>query len=243
MQMIPAALCLGLLLTSLQTSAQEHVVNGDFETLTTCPLEPGDLYLAQGWHTQAGTPDFYHTCAEKQRPGLNALRNFNGYRTPYAGAGYAGLYVLYYQHWLPSKQAYRETEALYNRLQRPLVVGKRYVVSFYVSRADSSEISADSAYVTLTREPPAAGRRPGRQDLTTGLWLPNAPEWRRVAVEFTARQPFAYLWLSLPREKIPFATYKSTIDQGLGRRKSKRNRSLTAYYYIDNVSVAEMTPK
>lgn len=233
------------LLTCHELFAQEHVVNGGFEVLTACPLEPGDLYFATGWLPVEGTPDFLHTCAETRVPGRDVLSNFNGYRKAFSGQGCAGLYVLHHYPLLSAKESYRSTEALYTRLSKALLPGGRYRVSFYVSRADSSNVAVDSLYVVLSSQWPT---RPTTlktgNGLVKGLFIDNrSTTWQRVQVDVSPQESLAYLAIGLPRSKITLATYQSIIAEGLKSKRLLRGTFLVGYYYIDQVSVLELGSK
>ncbi len=243
MRTILLVLCLLLLCSEL--FAQEYVVNGGFETVTECPLEPGDLYLATGWRAVEGTPDLLHACAETRVPGRDVLSNFAGYRKAVAGQGRAGLCVLYHNRSMSAKEGYQSTEALYTRLNQPLLLGRMYRVSFYVSRADSSSLAADSLYVVLSGQWPTrpTSLQTGR-GLVRGVWVDNRDTtWQRVQVDVSPREPLAYLAIGLPRAKIPFSTYKNLVAQGLQSNQLLRGISLIGYYYLDQVSVLELGSK
>ena len=235
-------LTLCLLLLDRALFAQEHVVNGGFEALTACPLEPGDLYMAAGWLPVEGTPDFLHACAETRVPGRDVLYNFTGYRPAFSGQGRAGLYVLHHNTLLSAKESYRSSEAIYTRLQQPLLPGRTYRVSFYVSLADSANVTVDSLYVVLSGQWPT---RPAplqtRRGLVKGVFVDNrTTTWQRVQVDVSPQEALAYLALGLPRSKITLATYQRLIAEGLKANRLLRGTVLVGYYFIDQVSVMEL---
>jgi hypothetical protein len=238
-------LLLGLLCACRGLYAQQHVVNGGFEAVSACPLEPADLYLATGWHVVVGTPDVLHTCAETRVPSRNVLGNFAGYRAAAAGQGCAGFYVLRHDTGEAVKKSYAETEALYTQLAAPLQAGRTYRVSFFVSRADSSNLAADSLYVLLAAQWPArAAPDPAGSRVLKGVAVDNTTAaWQRVQVDVTPRQSLAYLALGLPRAVLPRAAYNGLIAQGLRENRLVQGRILIAYYYLDQVSVVEVAAK
>jgi len=115
--------------------AQNLVFNGDFEIYDTCPASgstPGNLEIERctGWTapTKLGTSDYFNACSINF---INSVpQNFFGYQQPYSGNGYCGFFA-----WAidinNNSNSYREY--LQTQLQQPLIAGKEYHFSFFVS--------------------------------------------------------------------------------------------------------------
>jgi hypothetical protein len=115
-------------------SAQNLVVNGDFETYTLCNTD-SVLPKAEAWYTpNCGTPDYFHalvngnTLCTAQYPALWGGGNYAnawGYQTPFDGLGYAGFVVA------------NGGEFMAGRLSDTLRAGRSYEVSFFTSLCDN----------------------------------------------------------------------------------------------------------
>ena len=117
--------------------AQNLIYNGDFEIYDSCITNistPGDLQIERctGWTvpTKLGTSDYFNVCNNTtpfQQAGVP--QNFFGYQQPYNGNGYCGFYA-----WVihtDTENSYREY--IQTELTQPLVIGKKYQFSFFVS--------------------------------------------------------------------------------------------------------------
>lgn len=117
--------------------AQNLVFNGDFEIYDTCPTNPsipGDLQIEHctGWTapTKLGTSDYFNVCNNATPFQLAGVpQNLLGYQQPLNGDGYCGFFA-----WainMNDESGYREY--LQTQLQQPLIAGKEYHFSFFVS--------------------------------------------------------------------------------------------------------------
>ncbi|UOQ69287.1 hypothetical protein [Hymenobacter volaticus] len=223
-----------------QGQVQEYIINGDFETMSSCPIEPGEIRLATGWQGNEGTPDYLHTCSEQRRDSVDVLRNFSGYRKAYEGEGQAGLYLLHYNTTRGAKENYASHEVIYTKLSRPLTVGKTYHIRFFLSLADSSGIASDSIYVSFSRSPSFTKHYElVEPDVSKGIAVARQHTWQVVEADFTATEPFSYCYLGLPRRKVSRLAYRTIIGQGLQAGRLQGRFVLNAYYFIDNVSLTE----
>jgi hypothetical protein len=116
-----------------QCNGQNLVINGNFERYTNCPWGISQTDFAAPWFTPTdATPDYYNSCAGVGSfvTTPNALA---GYQVPLSGNAYMGAH-LYTKFGSNPTNSYREY------LEVPLVTsltpGQRYLVSFYVSRAE-----------------------------------------------------------------------------------------------------------
>jgi len=110
------------------------VPNPGFENYIACPSALTQINLVPPWYSPTyGTPDFYHECASTNNPVVGVPLNAFGYQGAHGGKGYMGIY--YYGG------EYREYIAA--PLATPLVGGRTYEVSFYVSLADVSAYAID----------------------------------------------------------------------------------------------------
>ena len=214
------------------------VYNPSFEEHSICPQRIEAIGIMQGvdawWQPTKGSSDYFHPCGGRE---CQTPRNKMGNQAAHAGEAYCGIYC--------SKENYREY--LQTELKEPLVAGRRYHVSYWVSLADKSphavatlgalfttERIADSTWEILMQREEidhmqviATYYRPQ----VINDWnntLSNTTEWQEVSGDFVAQGGERYLTIgnfnSFNRSNINDIGNSNAILQG-------------AYYYIDDVSV------
>ena len=220
------------------------VYNPSFEEHRECPKRIEALGIMQEvdawWQPTSGSSDYYHSCGEHE---CSVPRNKLGYQTPRTGEAYCGIYC--------SRDQYREY--LQTRLKTPLVAGKRYRVSFWVSLSEKSPHAATTLGALFTKE--------CIEDSTLGIVmkretldldgqgsqsiavyyepqvvnprerpLTDTKDWMEVSGEFTAEGGEEFLTLgnffSFNKSRVVMAHDGNTPTPLHG-----------AYYYIDDVSV------
>lgn len=237
------------LLTLLQwCQAQEDtlknlVFNPSFEEHSLCPPRIDALGYLRGvdawWQPTKGSSDYFHPCGGRE---CLTPRNKMGIQEPHSGEAYCGIYC--------SKENYREY--LQTELKEPLVKGRRYRVSYWVSLAEKSPHAvatlgalltvnpvADSTWEILKERELIAHNSRQRQVIAT-YYQPQVvndaervllltKEWQEVSGEFVAQGGEKYLTLgnfySFNHSNVNEIGNPNAILQG-------------AYYYIDDVSVS-----
>ncbi len=219
-----AALLLLLAATAGQLQAQNLVPNPGFEDLIDCPVQAGQIDLAEPWTTpNGGSADLYSTCASGP---VGVPNNAYGSQEVYEGQSYAGIKVFD----LDNQREYLTVE-----LPSPLNTGNQYCVSFQTSLAATAAIAEIGTYFSLT-EPSATNGLV--MDFVpqvvnqTGI-LDEAEEWAQISGVFTAEADYNYLtlgnFLSNSQTSI-FNTDPGAPFDSLG------------YYFIDQVSVVQIAP-
>ena len=130
-----------LLISNLFIGAQNLVPNFSFENYTQCPNGGGQLDYAIGWFkTTNASTDYYNTCSSN----LSVPSNTKGYQPAVSGIAYAGIYVFSLNH-----SSFREYMSI--KLFSSLKKDTNYIVSFYLSLADSSMygINKIGAYLSI----------------------------------------------------------------------------------------------
>ena len=148
---IVTVMCL-VLCSSLQ--AQNLVPNPSFEAHNGCPEGlTDDWSKVQYWYNaNGGTPDYFHLCGA-DAPSGSALAgvplNNRGQQWPVSGNAYMGFYGVQIgnQQWREYLQA---------ELTKPLYFRFRYVVSFYVSLSESSQLAISTIGAHLSEQPPSS---------------------------------------------------------------------------------------
>lgn len=120
---------------ALTIKAQTNLVpNGSFEEYYNCP-GGGNLQLwAKNWYAPnfalGDSPDYFHVCATN--PQVGVPQNNRGYQIPKTGNAYAGFYA---------RGNNDGREYLQVELTKPLQVGKKYAVQFYLNLPDGVAFS------------------------------------------------------------------------------------------------------
>jgi OOP family OmpA-OmpF porin len=126
------------------------VINGDFESYSTCPASFGNLADATGWSlpTSSGSTDYFNSCSGSGFFGTPA--NAWGTQVPASGNGYAAARVA---GIVPPNTTFNYREYLQGTLVAPLTAGETYHLSFLVSLAEVSNYSISSlgAYFSTTQ--------------------------------------------------------------------------------------------
>lgn len=232
-------------LTCHQVCSQETenlVFNPSFEEHTICPDKLDALGIMRGvdawWQPTRGSSDYFHVCGGKE---CGVPRNKLGMQPAHSGDAYCGIYV--------SKETYREY--LQTELRTPLLRGRRYKVSFWVSLADRAPhaVSSLGAYFSRERLDDTTWNILQRKEEVWGsddriYWeqhpcipqvsnppdrlLDNATGWVEVSGEFVAQGGERFLTLgnffSFNESHVAESSNGNPVLQG-------------AYYYIDDVSV------
>lgn len=136
-----------LVFTNLNAQFSNLVYNGDFEIFTTVPTSSAQINHAPNWYNTGnlnyewannycppcGTPDFYYNNGNVTNPNILYFMNHLGIINPVSGNGQAGLFI-YGSIMVPGNGClldYREYMA--TQLTNPLLQGKKYIISFYLT--------------------------------------------------------------------------------------------------------------
>lgn len=244
-----------LLLINSFAKAQNLVRNGSFEaidSLVGCSgslLDVGDPFPAKYWNGEKGngTSDHFHNCASSlpQFPDT-PLNNTFGSEAPRTGDGMAGMYPFYDYSTSHFNNYIDGTEYLHQELSQALTVGTEYYVEFWVSRSDLKNKATRhlGAYFTddlnelESQAPPATdGLRYGLHHLT-----PQIPNVFPAVDVYASKEG----WTRISGYYTPTRTGEKYItignfdpDANFVILTPGNDHDTTAYYYIDDVYVAE----
>ena len=214
-----------------EVKAQTNLVpNADFEFFASCPTNIGQINLASPWSNPTGcTPDYFNQCNGNAN-NVNVPSNVHGIEPARSGNGYAGVYTFLLPN--PNVRDYIQIQ-----LNDTLMLGKKYLVEFYVSLADKMQYSANSigAYFSGT---PVIGT--GCNLLSLTPQIQNNPTnplnmksgWRIITDTLLAQGGELYMTIG------NFNDDTNSDTSFLGNGLPNWNFS---YYYIDDVSVTEVT--
>ena len=132
-------------------SSQNLVLNPSFETISGCPIGPGEFLRANNWNDvnsgadSCSSPDLIAGCAP-QIGGVNSPNMLIGSQNSRTGANHAGI-ILYEGVALfgctpITSSNYREY--IEGQLSSPLVAGQTYCVSFYINLAGQAKWGVNS---------------------------------------------------------------------------------------------------
>jgi gliding motility-associated-like protein len=222
------------LLTDSCLEAQNLVPNPDFENYTVCPTgyhTPGQNppYPGAPWEsTTWGSSDYLHACSNPSDVGIPL--NDLGWQIPISGEGYAGLILK-----AISGTDYREY--LTAPLDEPLLGGKYYYVSFYVSLANlRCGLRQIGAYMSVERPPYVWGEFPPLdiyipQVESNGGFLNDTANWMLIEGCFRAEGGEAF---------ITIGNFHNNANTPLDPACGVPNAN--SYYYLDDVYLGEVQP-
>lgn len=229
--------------TPVFSQAPENMVyNPSFEEHRDCPQHIEALGVMQEvdawWQPTAGSSDYFNSCGGRE---CSVPLNKLGSQSARSGEAYCGIYC--------SRDQYREY--LQTRLKTPLIAGKRYRISFWVSLSEKSPHAATTLGALFTKEcieDSTLGIVMKREVIDMGDQgsqsiavyfepqvvnsrerpLTDTKEWMEVSGEFTAEGGEEFLTIG---NFFPFN--KSRIVP----TRDGQTPLHGAYYYVDDVSV------
>lgn len=222
------------------------VSNPSFENPKECPTNfvptpssPGQILAeGMGWTIPtSGSSDYFNSCALFNANIETPRNRVFGTQSPRNGLAYAGFFA--------GGAEYREY--LHTELSSPMVVGKKYLLSMYVSRADYYAFASNNLGFGLS-----LGQKVEFSNDSLALdkvLLPSSntvihekDQWVNIALAFTADQAYKHLYLG------NFFSRKNTITQlavdisgGLSGGYGGQTSSSSAYYFVDDVLVTEVS--
>ncbi len=219
-------------------TTENMVYNPSFEEHTICPQRIEAIGIMEGvdawWQPTKGSSDYYNPCGGRE---CQTPRNKMGNQAAHSGEAYCGIYC--------SKEHYREY--LQTELKEPLVAGKQYRVSYWVSLADKSPHAvatlgalftadriADSTWdILMQREEIdemqviATYYKPQVVNPSNSVLI-FMDQWNEISGEFTATGDEKYLTIG---------NFNSFNHSSVVPTHAENAVLSGAYYYIDDVSV------
>lgn len=222
----------------LRISAQQNLIyNGDFETYSSCPTSfsnpfslPYEIEKCIGWTAPTeGTSDYHNICAGISLSNIGVPLNSIGFQFPRSGNGYCGFYAfdLSSGHWF---------EYVQTKFTNTMINGHKYKVSFYISLSNFSQyaVSKIGAYISSNKinksdTYPFDTYIPQIKNIS-GNFLMDTLNWIKISGEYIANGHENY---------ITIGNYSdTTYTDSLSLQPSSTPNS---YYYIDDVSVIDIT--
>ncbi len=213
------------------------VFNPNFENVLSCPTGPNLIKLAAGWDTLksggGGAPDLFNSCSNPNNF-YGVPNNLFGlsYQIPKSGISYVNMALFV------NSLAFIQREYIQTKLIQPLVVGKTYCVSYYVSLTNRSQFAIDElgAYFdngTIYAPYYAPAVVTPQVKSPSGVYYSDTLNWMKVEGQYIATANYDYLTIGNFKSQAA-ATYTLAYPSSSG---------ILAEYYIDDVSVVEINSK
>lgn len=220
------------------------VPNPGFEYYTSCPSSfnatpatPGQWLSANNhWKIPTmGSSDYFNDCAAFDANIEGSRNNTFGLQNPRNGTAYGGFSV-------GGPSPYREY--LSTKLSTPLQIGKRYVLSMYVSRSDYFSFASNNIGFGLTMDDVSLSTYDTLSvDTlvmpTVSSLIKESGNWINIAATFIADQPYSFLHLGNFKGQQNSLTTKETDISGGKSGGYSGQGGPNAYYFVDDVLVAE----
>lgn len=209
-----------------------HCQNGDFESVSGFPNNPGQISNALGWLNPNGqtawpyaTPDLFHSSGSN---GMQWPNTYAGTVVPQSGNSLSGLIT--YNFFYPDTREY-----IYYVLETPLVPGLAYNVSFWINNGSGNWYGGrgtNNLGIAFTSVQPSQIQREPialvpQVEITSVV---HHTTWVQYSFTFTPTQ--AYTYMTIGNFRNDAATSNTTFTSG----------NALAYYFLDNVAVQEANP-
>jgi outer membrane protein OmpA-like peptidoglycan-associated protein len=219
-------LTLGLF--SVAQDAQNMVENPSFEAIEGKIKRGGAINVAVGWMSPTkAAADLY---SGKVKEGYGTPKNTYGIEEPQEGKNYAGLRAFSYNDKEPRNY-------ISTKLKLPLRKGSSYCVKFYVSLAEGSKYASNNIGVNFSKKQYNIDEN---KSIMTSTHVEHKDNpvfnavfgWDEVCGTYVAKGGEKFLTIG------NFYSNGETQNQRLKKAKDFTGTSvMSAYYYIDNVSV------
>jgi hypothetical protein len=233
-------LCVPVFCDCVKSQNVNLVPNSGFEEYFNCPLDQAEVGDdVPSWNDNGllfGTADYFNVCGPVNPnwpwisyPPFGIPTNACGFQQAHTGNAYAG--IITFPFLDPNVREYVVANLLH-----PMTTRTKYIVSFYVSLADSFRFSTSKLGALLTKEPPLYTTNlcdyiPQIQNNNTTNQLTDKSLWVLVCDTFEAGGGENY---------ITIGNFFNKDSSDIAIVDSSDNYKFFAYYYIDDVSVIEL---
>jgi gliding motility-associated-like protein len=207
----------------LPCKGQNLIDNGSFEVINNCPSGYGQVNLAPNWYPTLNTPDLLHKCSTS--PNFSIPQNYGGFRESIFGDAYILLGLSIIDSFIGNY------EFISTVLNSPLVSGRKYCFTCWISLADTSDFAFDKFGIKVSEN------RINWQDLPFWVFpdaqtkpdsVLNGIQWHPIHLSFIAKGGEQYLTFG------QFNHIDSLLVESV-----KENGAGNIGYYADNFSLVE----
>lgn len=211
----------------IEAVCQNLVPNPSFEDTVSCPNSANQIGKAANWHASRESPDYFNEC--DWITGNTAVpMNFCGFQYAHTGVAYCGFVA--FARSVPDGR-----EIFTCPLLSPLIIGKKYIISFYLSLSGivSKEIACNKIGCLFSTNdfslPNNIAPIFNQSQFFTDSIVSDSLNWVKIEGSFVADSN--YLYLSIGN----FFTDSLTDTIMIAPSTS------FSYYFIDDISVFEDT--
>jgi OmpA-OmpF porin, OOP family len=225
------------LVCGLVATAQEGenlVENGSFEQVDKGVKKLGSIQNAVGWtHPTGAKSDLF--IGGSKVPEVGTETNVYGMEQAHDGSNFAGIVVYSHQNKVP--RTYLTT-----KLSSPMKKGMKYCVKFYVSLGEYSKYASNNIGANFNKKEFGTTEKNSIIDETHVMDFNNKIfnatfGWDRVCGTYTAQGGEKFLTIG------NFSTDEKTKTERVKKSPDlKGTQTITAYYFIDNISVQLLGP-
>jgi OOP family OmpA-OmpF porin len=208
-------LILIVFLFSFALTSQNLVPDSGFEIMQKSPSKDDNgIRCTSNWINAVLTGgDYYNSVANSKLVGVGAPRNIFGYQQPHSGNGYAGICIQ------KDMVEYVET-----KLTSPLKKGQKYLIEFYICRAEHRLQHVDEFGVLFTTKIQWGAEKTGITikppiDFVNPNGYKDTKNWTKLASTYTAEG------------------FEAVIILGHFNYDKKISMKGKAHYYIDDVTI------
>lgn len=200
--------------------------NPSFEEYSQCPDVNPDISTAINWiNPTMYSPDYFNECDTRVTFSLGVPQNWYGFQVAKSGVAYAGVITKY---------GFSSTlrEYIQVKLTDSLKIGKKYLVKYYISVADSSPYSVNKVGAYLSKEQISNSSQSNLEftpQIANNFSLDNANEWFEIKDTFVSINKETYITIG------NFLNDDDTDTLNLIAFSPTHENS--SYVYIDDVSV------
>lgn len=181
-----------LIICTVAVKAQNLVPNPSFEDTTACPIAPDNISDATDWFSSRNSPDYFNSCVSYY---MGVPINFAGHQSAYDGNAYAGLAT--YSVNFPMVR-----EFIGVQLTQSLVIGTKYFVSAFISRADTADSDCATnnfgfKFSSIKYDALAFNPAPinNYAHINSNTIITDKNNWQQVTGSFIADSAYQYLMM------------------------------------------------
>ncbi len=219
-----------ILNTGFFANGQNLVPNSSFEEHTGCPNNPGNIWRATPWIGVYGSIDYYNECGNEL---FDIPVSWGGGGYAKTGEAYSGLLVF-------GEITSNNREYLGIQLNDTLVNGDRYIVTFFLSMADSNWYSVKNfgAYFSESQPPANLSYILSLEPQITysdTVFIDDKKGWTKIEGSFIAQGGETFM--TIGNFDNDSETDTLFVDSGAVPNPSFPYYWTNAYYFIDDVSL------
>ena len=207
-----------ILFFQLYSTAQNLIPDPGFEIMQKVPShEDNGIRCTRNWVNAVPTAgDYYNLEATSNLLGVGVPRNIFGYQEPHSGNGYAGICI--------QKDMIEYVETNFTS---PLIKGQKYLVEFYICRAENRSDYVNEFGVLFSTEIRTDGEKTGLSikpdiDFVNPDGYKDTKNWTKLSATYTAEG------------------FESVLILGHFNYDKKNNIKGNAHYYIDDVTITKV---